>query len=145
LADQADVTAAAAALQHSTASSTTTTTATTTQPQIPSHHPASLAHGMLPLVQQAIRHAAIVAGTTATHTTSLTTTTNNDTVPPIHRLEGMRQNINYNNNNGNNLPQYPSQSSNYGISMDYDSTSTDFLSWILLLLGIFVLACLILF
>lgn len=136
LAENADVAAAAAAaiqqhqpLPQSRTSPTTTNAATTT----PTHHPASLAHGMLPLVQQAIRHAAIVAGTT-------NATMNHDMIPPIHRLEGMHQNMNNHNNGYNN-----SQSSNYGISMDYDSTSTDFLSWILLLLGIFVLACLILF
>jgi RING-type zinc-finger len=119
LAENADVAAAAAISQqqnslHSRSSPTGTTT-------VGASHPASLAHGMLPLVQQALRHAAIVAGGSV-----------NDFVPPLHRLEGM------------NNSQYQS-SSMPPLDQYNDRTSTDFLSWILLLLGIFVLACLILF
>ena len=132
LAEHADV-AAAAVFQQQQQQSRTSSISSQHQQQLPPHHPASLAHGMLPLVQQAIRHAAIVAGT------NTTTMNHNDSIPSIHRLEGMHQNMNHPNQNTN------AQSPNYGISMDYDSTSTDFLSWILLLLGIFVLACLILF
>ena len=138
LEERADVAAAAtaaAAFSHTSPTATGTSHTSTTNPQLlqQPHHPASLAHGMLPLVQQAIRHAAIVAGT------NTTTMNHNDSIPSIHRLEGMHQNMNHPNQNTT------AQSPNYGISMDYDSTSTDFLSWILLLLGIFVLACLILF
>jgi hypothetical protein len=121
LAENEDVAAAAVAsqqqlsLQHSRLSPTGTTT-------VGSSHPASLAHGMLPLVQQALRHAAIAAGGSV-----------NDFVPPLHRLEGMNNN------------QYQSSSSIPSMDQYNDRTSTDFLSWILLLLGIFVLACLILF
>ena len=77
-------------------------------------HPASLSHGMLPLVQQALRHAAAVGGA--------------DFVPPLHRLEGMH-------------PAAP----NDGAAPISNRESTEFLSWLLLLLGSFVLFCLLLF
>lgn len=153
LEDRADVAAAAAALfpTHSRTSPTSTTnTNTNTQP--PAHHPASLAHGMLPLVQQAIRHAAMVAGTATPNNTTNTSLIMNDMIPPIHRLEGMRHNNN-NINHPTSSSSSPSTtttttslSNHYGISMmDQPDPTSDFLSWILLLLGIFVLACLILF
>lgn len=84
-------------------------------------HPASLAHGMLPLVQQALRHVSLAAanGTNGSH----------DFVPPRHRLEGMNSNNNY------FYMQQPNQ----------DRASTEFLSWLLLLLGSFVLFCLLMF
>ena len=144
LEERADVAAAAVFQQQQqnavTGGTTTTAIATTRSASVSSqqqqqHHPASLAHGMLPLVQQAIRHASIVAGASSMNHHHQ----NNDYVPPLHRLEGMHQ------NNSQNSQQNPQQYSNYGISMDHDHTSPDFLAWILLLLGIFVLACLILF
>ncbi len=137
LEEQTDVAAAAVfQQQQATTGGTTASTATARSASVssqPQHHPASLAHGMLPLVQQAIRHASIVAGAS-----SMNHHQNNDYIPPLHRLEGLHQNNSQN-------PQQPPQYSNYGISMDHDHTSPDFLSWILLLLGIFVLSCLILF
>ena len=145
LEERADVAAAAVFQQQqqqqqqaATGGTTTTAIATTrsaSSQQQQQHHPASLAHGMLPLVQQAIRHASIVAGASSMNHHHQ----NNDYVPPLHRLEGMHQ------NNSQNSQQNPQQYSNYGISMDHYHTSPDFLAWILLLLGIFVLACLILF
>jgi hypothetical protein len=77
-------------------------------------HPASLSHGMLPFVQQALRHAAAAGGA--------------EFVPPLHRLEGMHS---------SSQPDWAAPVAN--------RESTEFLSWLLLLLGSFVLFCLLLF
>jgi RING-type zinc-finger len=76
-------------------------------------HPASLSHGMLPFVQQALRHAAAAGGA--------------EFVPPLHRLEGIQH----------SSPDWAAPVAN--------RESTEFLSWLLLLLGSFVLFCLLLF